>query len=285
MKKRVLGGLYTAGAVLVFAGLFALCWPETVFADEVEGCVYSTNFEKDASLDDAGTLAQAPDEAVDADVTDESDISDLPVGDSLTLEDKSNDGVSSSTKATGVKGDSAEINKTSKTTYVGDTFKLKVTGTTKSVSWSSSKESVASVNSSGKVTAKKVGTCTITASFGNSKLTCKVTVKAAEEKEALTAAKAAYKKMKNAALDNGYSVSKSPTYETVYEEAKDRYKSKFSFTFVNGVYTLCASCSTVSGTQSTLVLWDLYKNGTVFKTWDIGSGTVSGLIAIVKKYN
>lgn len=59
---------------------------------------------------------------------------------------------------------------------VKDTYTLKMTGTKKSVKWSSSKSSVASVNAKGKVTAKKAGTATITAKVGGKKYTCKVTV-------------------------------------------------------------------------------------------------------------
>ena len=59
---------------------------------------------------------------------------------------------------------------------VENTYTLKMTGTKKSVKWSSNKKSVATVSSKGKVTAKKAGTATITASVGGKKYTCKVTV-------------------------------------------------------------------------------------------------------------
>lgn len=50
-------------------------------------------------------------------------------------------------------------------------------GTTKKVTWSSSKSSVASVSSKGKVTSKSKGTATITAKVGTKTYTCKVVVK------------------------------------------------------------------------------------------------------------
>lgn len=60
---------------------------------------------------------------------------------------------------------------------VGASSKLKISGTTKKVTWTSSKESVAGVSTSGKVKAKKEGTTTVTAKVGGKKYKCKVTVK------------------------------------------------------------------------------------------------------------
>ena len=71
---------------------------------------------------------------------------------------------------------SIKINTTKKTLKVGKTCTLKVTGTKKKAKWSSSKKSVATVSSKGKVTAKKKGTTIITAKIGNKKYTCKITV-------------------------------------------------------------------------------------------------------------
>lgn len=73
---------------------------------------------------------------------------------------------------------SAKLNKTKATIAVGKTLQLKVSGTKDKVTWSSSKKSVASVTKSGKVTAKKAGTATITAKAGKKSLKCKVTVTA-----------------------------------------------------------------------------------------------------------
>ncbi len=70
-----------------------------------------------------------------------------------------------------------KINATSKTLYKGNTYTLKVSGTSKKVTWSSSNKSVATVSSKGKVTAKKAGTTTISAKVSGKTLKCKITVK------------------------------------------------------------------------------------------------------------
>ena len=72
-----------------------------------------------------------------------------------------------------------KINKKKVTLKVGQTLKLKVTGTKGKVKWTSSKKSVATVSSKGRVKAKKKGSATITAKIGKKKYTCKVTVKKA----------------------------------------------------------------------------------------------------------
>ena len=69
------------------------------------------------------------------------------------------------------------LNKTKLSINVGQTYQLKITGT-KASKWSSSKESVATVNSKGKVTAKKAGKTTITCKGNDGKsYKCTVTVK------------------------------------------------------------------------------------------------------------
>lgn len=70
-----------------------------------------------------------------------------------------------------------KLNKTKKTLNVGETFTLKLSGTSKTVTWKSSKKSVATVSSKGKVTAKKAGTATITATCSGKTYKCKITVK------------------------------------------------------------------------------------------------------------
>ncbi|MDF2544287.1 MAG: Ig protein [Herbinix sp.] len=72
---------------------------------------------------------------------------------------------------------SLKISYKSLTLEVGKTKTLKVSGTTKKITWTSNKKSVATVSSKGKVTAKAVGEAVITAEVSGKKLTCKVTVK------------------------------------------------------------------------------------------------------------
>lgn len=74
-----------------------------------------------------------------------------------------------------------KINATSKTLYPKNTYTLKVTGTNKKITWSSSNKSVATVSSKGKVTAKKSGTVTISANVDGKTLKCKITVKKAKQ--------------------------------------------------------------------------------------------------------
>lgn len=70
----------------------------------------------------------------------------------------------------------ASISKTKVTLLNGQSVSLKVNGKKGKVKWSSSKKSVATVNSKGLVKAKKKGTAKITAKIGKKKYTCKVTV-------------------------------------------------------------------------------------------------------------
>ncbi len=73
-----------------------------------------------------------------------------------------------------------KISKKSITLEVGETYALKISGTKQKVKWKTSNNSVASVSSKGKITARKAGNATITATVGSKKYTCKVTVKAKE---------------------------------------------------------------------------------------------------------
>ena len=78
---------------------------------------------------------------------------------------------------------SVKINSTAKTLAPGATFQLAAwpqptNATNKAVTWSSSNTTVATVSSTGVVTAKKKGTATITVKTadGGKTATCKITV-------------------------------------------------------------------------------------------------------------
>ena len=72
---------------------------------------------------------------------------------------------------------SIRLNKKSTTIQVGKTVRLKVNGTKKKVSWSSSNKKVATVTNKGKVKGIKAGKAIITAKVEKKKLSCKVVVK------------------------------------------------------------------------------------------------------------
>ena len=97
-----------------------------------------------------------------------------------------------------------KINKKTLKLDIGDKYTLKITGSNKKVSWSSSKKAVATVSANGKVNAKKAGTTTITAKVGKKKYTCKVTVK----KQSVTSVKL---NKKNASLLKGKKITLKAT--------------------------------------------------------------------------
>lgn len=78
-----------------------------------------------------------------------------------------------------IQGEAAEVklNKTKAALYVGKSVTLQVKGTSAKAKWESSKKSVATVDSQGKVTAKKAGTAVITAKIKSSSFQCRITVK------------------------------------------------------------------------------------------------------------
>ena len=70
------------------------------------------------------------------------------------------------------------LNKTKKTIYNSYSYKLKVLGGSGKIKWKSSNKKGATVTKSGKVKAKKAGTCTITAKRGKYTMKCKIKVPA-----------------------------------------------------------------------------------------------------------
>lgn len=82
------------------------------------------------------------------------------------------------TSAVSAKAATMKLNKKNLTLSAGNSYTLKVKKAVGKVKWKSSKKSVATVSSKGKVKAKKTGTAKITATVGRKKLTCRVKVKA-----------------------------------------------------------------------------------------------------------
>lgn len=82
------------------------------------------------------------------------------------------------------------LDKTSATVYIGKTASLKTTSNdaAKTVTYTTSNNAVATVSSTGVVKGVKAGTAVITATCGNAKATCKVTVKTSTIKFAASAA-------------------------------------------------------------------------------------------------
>lgn len=110
---------------------------------------------------------------------------------------------------------SIKLNKSKLTIYKGKkaTLKATVTGASTKVKWKSSNSSVAAVNSKGKITAKKAGTCKITATANGKKATCSVTVKNKQKKYSdiekvskMTAPKAAAALVLNKRISNIHDV-------------------------------------------------------------------------------
>lgn len=71
----------------------------------------------------------------------------------------------------------SKLSKSKLSLYVGKSYTLKLQKASGKIKWKSSKKSVATVSSKGKVTAKKAGKASITATNKGKKYICKVTVK------------------------------------------------------------------------------------------------------------
>ncbi len=76
-----------------------------------------------------------------------------------------------------VEAATVKLSKTSAVMYPTETLQLKVQGTKKTVTWSSSKKSVATVSSKGKISAKTPGSAVISAKVGGKSYKCKLTVR------------------------------------------------------------------------------------------------------------
>jgi uncharacterized protein YkwD len=84
-------------------------------------------------------------------------------------------------KLTVKKAPTPKLNTTSGTLQVGKTYTLKATVNNKAAktTWKSSNTATATISTAGKITAKKAGNVTLTATVNGSSATCKLTIKAA----------------------------------------------------------------------------------------------------------
>ena len=104
-----------------------------------------------------------------------------------------------------VEAASIRLNKTSITMYTGQTSTLKVSGTSKKVTWSTSNKKVATVSYRGVISAKSSGSATITARVNNKNLKCRVTVKKQATNNKKAALKAYYNFLKSYRFTTDYS--------------------------------------------------------------------------------
>ena len=122
----------------------------------------------------------------------------------------------------------------SKTLKVGQTYNLKLEKTKQKVTWSSSRNSVATVTKKGKVEGKKTGSATITAKVPGKKFTCTIKVIAKTDSPDKSIS-ASHTKLKNFILSYGERNSSGNrfikqtdarsgyTFGIVYESAYDRF--------------------------------------------------------------
>lgn len=114
----------------------------------------------------------------------------------------------------------AELNISKLTMGKGEKVTLKVLNTTGKVTFKSSKTKVATVASNGKITAKKKGSATITATLADgTTLNCKVTVKNAPKKITLKKSKASLKKGKTTKIKVKFP-SGTASYKLTYKSNK-----------------------------------------------------------------
>lgn len=81
-----------------------------------------------------------------------------------------------------IKVEKPKLSNTRLSVYTKTSKQLKLKGTSRKVTWSSSAPSVVGVNKKGKITARRTGKATITAKVNGVKYKCKVTVKARSKK-------------------------------------------------------------------------------------------------------
>jgi len=192
------------------------------------------------------------------------------------------------------------LNIYSLTMYEGGTFTFKATSSGQ-VSWNSSDASVASVDSAGKVTAKKAGSTIVTASCNGSSASAKVTVKA--KKKSATDGKyldasAAYTELNNFRTTSGVwywrsdnktkayfnkkgcttlsGLKKSSELENVAKIRAKEAAEKFSHTRPNGSSWSTAFPSGYTAKAENLALLTSSSGQNVIVSWEEADKSYSG---------
>ena len=156
---------------------------------------------------------------------------------------------------------------------VGSKYKLKVTGTSKTVKWSSSNKSVAKVSSTGYVTAVKKGTATITAKVGTKKYKCTVKV---TKNPVLTYRITTAKKSGNYYIIEGRVFNKTKTdldYAYVEFNLYDKNNEKITYTndstyWIDDAGTWRFYCKAYVGTQTVKSYKNVELSGTYYDAYD-----------------
>ena len=143
------------------------------------------------------------------------------------------------------------LTKYTKTMKIGDEYYLTaITSTGKKPKFSSSDSTVASVNTYGKITAKKAGTATITAKIANGEAGCRVTV----EKTVITLSQ------KTISLENGYTARLNAETSTGHPVTYKSARSSIASVDENGVITAKKPGETTITDRTSA---SLYRKGTL----------------------
>lgn len=145
------------------------------------------------------------------------------------------------------------LNKKSTTIQVGKTVQLKVNGTKKKVSWSSSNKKIATVTNKGKVKGIKAGKATITAKVEKKKLSCKVVVKTVKYKKNIAS-------IKRYIVKNGDKNSSGDKFIKTTDDITDTdgtYHFQYAIVYEHKTSTLKFVANTQAPTSKFSVMMDL----------------------------
>lgn len=167
-----------------------------------------------------------------------------------------------------------KLNKTSMTMYVGGSETLKINGTQLNPTWKSSNTKVIQVSKNGKVTAKKTGNATVTATLGGKKFSCKITVKkmavSNKMKESYTKLKEVIQRRGTLDDDGNYTVlvdygnyGLSITYDREYDSIDVLYIDVLD---ENTIFTTMVSFNRAKY-DTALVTFNYFRNEKIYTTY------------------